>query len=348
MTNKERMKSLFLGKPIDRVPFLPFFVGYLAVNSGISLYDFYSKPDLAFKTGMEVMKRYPWANIRPVYGWIDNGAWIFGGKTAWPIKEGTMAPYTPEPLIDKVDDVGQMLETEPLNTEWFRLRDRFNGICIQHGFQAHLPAGSVMVQLGSILGATNLLKWVVRHPDALKRLAEKVCRFNMKAALLTIEKYGPKNCGIMTELPLESNSIISSEVFKEFCLPYIMELHGFYLESGVRATIIHLCGDHRDNLKYWKEVPLPERTIFSISDRMDLQETGDFLGEKFILAGNLSTTTLQFGTKEDVKAEVKRCLTQAKSRPGGYILMPACEYPPMAPVESLEAIREALMDDGFY
>ena len=49
-----------------------------------------------------------------------------------------------------------------------------------------------------------------------------------------------------------------------------------------------------------------------------------------------------------VKKEVKRCLDQAKGRPGGFILMPACEYPPLAPPENLEAVREALMEYGFF
>ena len=81
---------------------------------------------------------------------------------------------------------------------------------------------------------------------------------------------------------------------------------------------------------------------------MDLIETGDLLGEKFILAGNMSTTALQFGSRAEIKKEAERCLGQAKGRPGGFILMPACEWPPMAPPESLEAVREALMECGFY
>ena len=81
---------------------------------------------------------------------------------------------------------------------------------------------------------------------------------------------------------------------------------------------------------------------------MDLKETGDVLGEKYILGGNISTTNLQLGTQEEIKREVKECLYQAKGRPGGFILMPACEYPPLAPSENLEAVREALMEYGFY
>jgi uroporphyrinogen decarboxylase len=348
MTAKERIKCLLLNKTVDRVPFMPFFVGYLAISSGISLYDFYTKPDLAFQAGEEGMKKFPWANIRPVYGWADHGAWEFGGKIAWPKGNKAMTPYTPEPLISKPKEVDQIPEPDPLETDWFHLRTCFNEICIQKGFSAHLPSGSIMAQLGSILGAENLMKWMMKHPDAIHQLAKKILHFNIKMAGITLEKYGARHCSVMTDLTLESNSVISPKAFEEFCLPYIIKLHGFYYESGVRAIMIHLCGDHKGNLKHWKKVPLPERAIFSIGDAMDLEKISDFLGEKYILAGNISTTTLQFGTKKDVKEEVKRCLNQAKDRSGGFILMPACEYPPMAPRENLEAIREALVEHGFY
>jgi uroporphyrinogen decarboxylase len=348
LTAKERMRCLLLNEPVDRVPFMPFFVGYLATNNGISLYDFYANPAVAFRAGEETKRKYPWANIRPVYGWADHGAWEFGGKIGWPRNNKTMTPFTIEPLVYEPQQVDELLQPNPPETEWYRLRSYFNEICVEKGYSAHLPSGSILAQLGSILGITNLMKWMKRYPDAIHRLARKVLRFNIRMAELTIEKYGAKKCSVMTDLTLESNSVISSEAFEQFCLPYIIRLHDLYYESGVSATMIHLCGDHKGNMRYWERVRLRERTIFSIGDVMDLEETSNFLGKKYILAGNISTTVIQFGTPEKVKEEVERCLKQAKNRPGGFILMPACEYPPLAPSENLEAIREALMECGFY
>ncbi len=348
MTGKERMKALIQGNPIDRVPFMPFFVSYMAVNSGVSLFDFYTKPDVAFRVGIETMNKYPWATIRPVHGWGNHGAWEFGGKIEWPKDEISMSPHTPEPLITTPEEVDKLPDPDPLETGWFSLRNQFNDICAKKGFSVSLPSGSIFAQLGSILGIMNLMKWIKKYPDALHRLAEKVLRFNKRMAELTLEKYGAKKCSVMTDLTLESNSLISSEAFEQFCLPYIIRLHDLYYESGVSATMIHLCGEHKGNMRYWKKVRLPERTIFSIGDVMDLEETSSFLGKKYILAGNISTTVIQFGISEDVKEEVKRCLKQAKNRSGGFILMPACEYPPLAPPINLEAVREALMQYGFY
>jgi uroporphyrinogen decarboxylase len=348
MSSKERIKGVMMGQKIDRVPFMPFFVSFMAIDNGARLYDFYTNPEVAFTVGEKTMEKYPWANIRPVHGWGDHGAWEFGGQIVWPEDEESMSPSTPEHLISEPDEIDHLPDPDPENAEWFHLRTQFNDICVQKGYSPSLPSGSIMGQMASIAGATNLMMWMVDNPDAFHRLAKKVMAFNLKMAKITIEKYGAARCSVMTDVALESNTLISAEMFERFCLPYLTQLHKLYFESGVRTTMIHLCGQHKDNLKYWKTMPLPKRTIFSISDVMDLEEAGALLGEDYILAGNISTSTLLQGTREEIIKETKRCCDQAKGRPGGFILMPACEFPPRASRENLDAVREGVMEYGRY
>lgn len=348
MTSKDRMKALILGKPIDRVPFMPFFISYFAIDNGISLYDFYTKPDVAFQAGINTLKRYPWAAIRPVYGWSDHGAWDFGGKIEWPKDVMTMNPFTPEPLISEPEDVNKLQDPNPGEIEWFRLRNQFNEICIKNGFSAMLPSASIMAQLRSILGTMNFIVWMKSDPDAFRKLAEKVFTLNMKMAKVTINRFSGERCSVMTEFALESNTLMSPEMFEEFSLPYIIKMHDFYLKNGVRATLLHLCGNHKLNMKYMKQIPLSDRAIFSISEFQDLKEVGETLGDKYIIAGNLPVNTIRNGTPEDVFRETAKCLEKGKKLSGGYILMPACEWPPHAPEGNLEAIKEAIMEYGFY
>ena len=117
MTNKERIKALILNQPIDRVPFISFFLGYLAVSSGISLHDFFSRPEVAFRAGLETMEKHSWAGIRPAYDWADHGAWEFGGRIAWPKNDRNMTPYTPEPLVSSPDEVERLPNPDPTETE---------------------------------------------------------------------------------------------------------------------------------------------------------------------------------------------------------------------------------------
>lgn len=348
MNNKQRMKALMMGEPLDRVPFMPFFVSFMAVDNSVSLYDFYTRPEVAFDAGLATMKKYPWANIRPVYGWGDHGAWEFGGGIDWPHDIADMGPHTSAPLISSPEEVASLPDPDPLETEWFQLRSRFNDICVSQGFSATLPSGSIMGQMASILGASNLIMWMVDHVEAYHQLAQKVLNFNLKQAKLTIEKYGGRKCSVMTDLALESNTMLSPAMFCELCLPYSKQIHEYYTANGVMATMLHLCGNHKGNMKHLNELSLPPRTIFSISEFQDIAETGEQLDKKFLLAGNIPTATIQDGTPEEVAAATRECLEKGKHRPGGFILMPACEWPPTAPVANLEAVKTALMEYGAY
>ena len=50
MSPDERLIALMKGKPLDRVPFMPFILGFSARNVGISLASFYSDPEKANET----------------------------------------------------------------------------------------------------------------------------------------------------------------------------------------------------------------------------------------------------------------------------------------------------------
>ena len=98
------------------------------------------------------------------------------------------------------------------------------------------------------------------------------------------------------------------------------------MEKGVRNFLVHLCGNHTGNLVHWRDIPFPPRTIFSIGHEMDLEATGRFIGSGNVLAGNVSTSILQGGTPDEVFTETVRCLRTGMKHPGGFVLMPACEF----------------------
>jgi len=179
-------------------------------------------------------------------------------------------------------------------------------------------------------------------------MQRKATDFIIKSARQTIEYHGIENCSVFSGLPLESNQLISREVFTGFCKPYITEIFTLYKEQGLKSVMVHLCGNHTLNLPHWKDIPLPVRTIFSIGREMDMATTSSQLGADYILAGNLDNSILQAGTPEEVYLDVKRSLAEGMRHPGGFILMPSCELPPCTPLRNVEAIELAIADHGFY
>ena len=67
-------------------------------------------------------------------------------------------------------------------------------------------------------------------------------------------------------------------------------------------------------------------------------------GEKLLLIGSISTTTtLPFGTVEDVKKDVERCIQIAEERGGGLLLNASSSIGPEVPKENLYAMFEHAM-----
>ncbi|MFH0995118.1 MAG: uroporphyrinogen decarboxylase family protein [Pseudomonadota bacterium] len=348
MSPGQRMQCLIRGESIDRVPFNPFANGFVARMSGMDRGDFYRHPEKAFGAGLEFMKTFSWMNTRPTYGWADRGIWEFGGEIVWPDRERYAAPMGAHPLIDRPDDVDRLPDPDPARAGMNPLVARFNQLSREKGFPASLPGASPTASSSAIAGRENFLRWMIKYPDAVHKLQSKVTDFIINTSRRTIEDYGGENCSAMVSVPLESNQIMSEKMFVRFCKPYLNQVIEFYVSSGVRSFMVHLCGDHRQNLPHWQDFPLPPRTVYSIGHEMDLEWTGAQIGPQNILAGNIHTSLLQTGTPDQVRDETARCLQAGMKHPGGFILMPACEFPPDTPLENLEALALTLCEQGYY
>ena len=223
------------------------------------------------------------------------GAWEFGGEIAWPDNNCYCAPTIPEPVINRPEEVDDLPDPDPLTAGMNPLIHRFNQVSRAHGFPAMLPAGTPSTASAGIVGRTRYLLWMIRHPQAVHKLQRKVTDFVINTSRVIIERYGGENCGLFSGVPMDSNQLISPKMFAEFAKPYIKEIYGFLVDSGVKSILVHLCGDHTPNLPHWKDIPLPPRTIFSIGHEMDLEATGRVIGPEHILGGNLSNSIMQLG-----------------------------------------------------
>ena len=344
---KERMAALVVGESMDRVPFNPCSIGFSARLYGIDRGRFYRNPETAFDAGMHLMKIYPWMNTKPAYGWADRGSWEFGGKVVWPDNNRYIAPCS-VPLLKDPLEVQNLPDPDPEAAGMNPLVDRFNTLSRRHGFPASLPGGTPTTLSAGIVGRARFLKWILRYPEAVHELQKKVTRFILRTAERTVKKYGGGNCSVFCGVPMESNQLISSGMFAEFAKPYIEKIFSFYRSADVKSVVVHLCGDHTANLAFWNEIDLPERTVFSIGNEMDLEKTGAVIGSRHILAGNISSALLQQGSKDAMVTEVGRCLLSGMNHPGGFILMPACELPPDTPLENLDAVARAVFEKGYF
>ncbi len=347
LTPKERMMNLFAGKPVDRVPVIPFSKGYSAKLAGMSRGEFYRYPEKAILADAKLKERHQGLDGGPSYGWANYGGWDFGGDISFPFKDEAQTPQITRRPVQSPEDADKLNVPNPRGTGIMQLCYEFSQIMRGKGGQAMVYLVSPGNCASSILGEKDMLKWILRHPKELHIIMRKATDY-LKATLdWNVEGFGAANCAVYLGYPIESNNLISPQQFKEFCHPYIKELHEHMLALGIKSVVEHICGNHKGNLPHWKDIPLVKRSIITIGE-MDLKEIADFFGPDQIIAGNVSTSILASGSPEDVKADAKRCIEQGKHLPGGYILMPACNLPAAAPPANVDAMLEAAREYGAY
>ena len=84
---------------------------------------------------------------------------------------------------------------------------------------------------------------------------------------------------------------------------------------------------------------------FIINNNMNLAEIARGIGKDHFLIGNVSTSILTFGTPEDVRLEVKRCLDDARPC-AGHIIKATADLPHNIPVVNMRAYFDAVNDLG--
>jgi uroporphyrinogen decarboxylase len=348
LTPKERMMGLIRKEPIDRVPVIPFSKGYSAKIAGISRGDFFRYPAKAIDADRKLKERHPGLDGGPSYGWADYGAWDFGGEIKFPFNNESQSPQVIRKPVQGPEDVAKLLVPNPRGNGMMQLAYEFSQIMREVGGPAMVYLVSPGNCAASIIGKQEILKWIIKHPQELHEVLRKATDYMRATVDWFAEDFGAERCNVYLGYPIESNQLISPKHFKDFFQPYIKQLHEHMMSRGIKFCIEHICGNHHGNLQYWRDIPIPPRSIITIGDVMSIKDTAEFFGDDYIIAGNVPSEVLAAGTPQEVKQESKRCIEEGKNLPGGFVLMPACNLPEITPPESVDAMLAAAREYGAY
>jgi uroporphyrinogen decarboxylase len=140
-----------------------------------------------------------------------------------------------------------------------------------------------------------------------------------------------------------SDTVISPNLHREFCLPYDREMHDALHDAGLKSTY-HTCGGMMylldliaENHTDASETLAPPGVGGNITDPAVVREA--FSGKVAMIGGMDQFNVLTDGTAEQIRAEVER-LFEGFGRDGGYI-MAASDHFFDTPVENLKIFAEA-------
>jgi uroporphyrinogen decarboxylase len=347
MTKDERWDAILSGKKPDRIPVWGWALGFAVVNQGLSIVDFYNDPKKSYEAQMKNADKFGFQEI-PYTGYAQVGGWEFGGEIKWPSGDYAQAPTVEKHPIETVEEAWNLKVPDvktagivPILMDIARLVDRGGSKYIVGFVQGPFTTAT------NIPGAEKLVKWMIKKPDVAHNVMRLATDFQSALARYWAESFPPERLIILGAEPATSNQLISPAIFEKFALPYIKEVHENILATGIKHIHMHICGEQNENLKYWEQIPYGSPGMVSFGHEVDLESASKYFPNTIIM-GNVEPAIIQTGNQEQIYEATKICINKGRKHPGGYILTPGCELPPMSPEENVWAMMQAVSDYGWY
>ena len=336
MIPKERMAGYLSGKPVDRVPILPFITGVSGIAAGMSHREKRSSAENMAKCQIACYRRFGHDSVSIEYGLHGIGT-CQGGITSDPENN---VPAVIDHYLKDLDHLDEKLSLEKVDID----HDPWNAQCFEalqlikkeigdEVGRSIAPPGPVTAA-SSLYPVDKLLRLVFRKPEKVHALL----RFCTDALKIVAKEYIDAGCGYSICDPVASGSILSKKLYKEFAQPYTKELIDYIHELGKGVTY-HVCGNTN---ALTEELVATGCNVLSIDNMVSLKETKARVGDLVPIMGNVDpVNVMMLGTPAQVEESVRQCFADAWDSPKKYMLSTGCGIPIEAPIENIDALMAA-------
>lgn len=343
----ERVSALLEGKPVDRISFFTFTLGFCARNLGYPLSAIYSDPEKSFFAQLWTQEQYGF-DSQPFYGYASYGGGEFGGEIKLPSGDYEQAPSHGRFAIYQQEDVEKLTLPDVKKAGFIPLAMEFSKLQEKHGLPVSLVVGGPFTIVGNICPVETLLRWLVKKPELVNRMLELATSHILDIAQYWSDTYGTNKVDIQIWEPLASNQIISPVQFEKFVFPRYIELSQKLISKGIRSILYHICGEQNQNLPYWAQIVTDKHTIVSIGKEITIKTAIEYFGNKCVIAGNIEPARIQTSQPGELYELCRQTIEAGKDAPRGFILMPGCETPVNTPPYNLYIMKKAVDDFGWY
>ena len=211
-----------------------------------------------------------------------------------------------------------------------------------------------IVQLGMLFferawcvrGFETFFMDMIEHPEFVEDLLDALADVCLGVIDQLLSSFGDSidAIGFSDDYGSERSLLISPSLWRQFLPPRLERLYN-RIKSGGKKVYLHSCG-HVEPL-------LPDFIDLGVDLLQPIQpEANDIyrlkvdFGSRICLVGGISTqVTLPFGTPDEVRREVAKCLA-VMAKGGGYIMAPSKPILPGVPIENAVALIDAMVNQG--
>ncbi|HUS46418.1 MAG TPA: uroporphyrinogen decarboxylase family protein [Phycisphaerae bacterium] len=331
MSYERGMAAIRLEAP-DEIPHTqyvthPEWVGQLRKRAG--------KPDADVAELLDFDFR--WSTAGPNIGrgrWTDMGhaVWMPDGSDCRPSVESPFKDVEEIYRLDPVQEYGPVdfqAQVEKYQA-WYDEARRGTGVISGGTYK------SVISYAIDAFGWENLLMAAgvdaERFGRALNRWADYLLENYVKAwAATDIEVFLTHDDMVWT-----SGGFLQPDFYRTYVFPNYQRHWDIVKDAGKKVLF---CSDGNFT-DYVDDIAAAGADGFIFEPTTDLEYVCSRYGQTHVIIGNADCRILTFGTKEEVRAEVKRCMDLGRDCPG-YFFAVGNHIPPNVPVENADACMEA-------
>lgn len=191
--------------------------------------------------------------------------------------------------------------------------------------------------IGNLVGPISLASSLVdpmvfykemrKAPDSVHEILEYVTNESIKFGIAQLRA----GADVITIAdPSGTGEILGARQFKLFALPYLNKIAKALNSERPNSVIVHICGRLKSVYEPLNDL---ECDVLSFDAITSVNQVKEFVNNKVIM-GNVSTYTLEYGTKEQVENIARKCVNQ-----GVNILSPACGLGMGTSLENIFAMK---------
>jgi [methyl-Co(III) methanol-specific corrinoid protein]:coenzyme M methyltransferase len=331
MTPRERVLAALRGEPVDRTPLVnPTSLATVELMDLVDapFPDANRTPELMARLAATGHTELGFDSIMPVFSIIQESSAI-GCRIQWEQKDNWPTVKMTEPIYERPEDI-------EIEDDWMEHPD---AQCVLEAIRILRRDYPNVAIIGKTMGpwsqayhSFGVEKFLLLSLDdeaATKRVLDTLKRLTIEYGVAQAEA----GADAVTLPDHATGDLVSGEYYKR----YLQEMHAEFAEAIPIPIILHICGRTVDRMGYIAETGM---AAFHYDSKNEPDESMEAVGGKIRLVGNVNNPqTLYAKGAEDVKDEVRKNLEA-----GVQMVGPECAIPLQTPIESLRAIREAVVE----
>jgi hypothetical protein len=193
----------------------------------------------------------------------------------------------------------------------------------------------------TLRGTKGIIMDIYRQPDKLLEALEAITPVMINLGLGAAQQTG--NPFIFIPLHKGADGFMSDEQFKTFYWPTLRKVIMGLIEGGC-IPFPSAEGGYNTRLEVIRD--LPKGKTLWMFDQTDMAKAKEIVGDTLCLFGNVSASTLQLGTPQQVKDYAKKLIDTAAK--GGGFIMANGSFIDYAKPENVKAMVEFTKEYGVY